>query len=73
MARTREDGTYSNHQKIVAAVDLPGVPRGTAGKIMLRTGFSWDRYRVRFANGEELSWIERSQLSTPKEYAAAQA
>lgn len=70
MVTTRADGTFVNREKVVAAVDLPGVPTGTKGKIVLRTGFSWDRYRVHFENGVEVSWVERDQLRTPKEFAA---
>jgi len=70
MAKSK-DGTFVRHQKVVAKEDLPGVPAGTEGKIMLKTGFRWDRYRVYFSNGVEVPWLNNSQLSTPKEYKAA--
>ncbi|MBM3661911.1 MAG: hypothetical protein FJW94_03320 [Actinobacteria bacterium] len=54
-------------QKVVAAVDLPGVPAGTYGRIQLVNGFSWVRYRVHFDNGEELGFLDRDQLVTAKE------
>jgi hypothetical protein len=62
MPKKPKDGTFARHEKVVAAVDLPGVPAGTPGKIMLTAGFRWDRYRVRFDNGVEASWVERDQI-----------
>jgi hypothetical protein len=41
--------------KVVATRDLPGVPSGTTGKVMLANGFNWMRYRILFANGIELA------------------
>ncbi|MEQ1785643.1 MAG: hypothetical protein ABL966_01220 [Acidimicrobiales bacterium] len=41
------------HQKVRAWVDLPGVPAGTPGKVLLVSGVSWIRYRVLFENGVE--------------------
>ncbi|MFM7509460.1 MAG: hypothetical protein ACKO5A_07925 [Actinomycetota bacterium] len=55
-------------QKVVAAVDLPGVPAGTHGRVQLVNGFSWVRYRVHFDNGEELGFLDRDQLVTAKEW-----
>ena len=37
--------------KVTAKVDLPGVPEGTPGKVILANGFNWLRYRVRFEGG----------------------
>jgi len=39
-------------------VELPGVPTGTAGKVILANGFNWLRYRVRFANGAEVADLD---------------
>ena len=33
------------HDKVVAKVELPGVPAGTKGKVILADGFNWLRYR----------------------------
>jgi hypothetical protein len=44
--------------RVVATVDLPGVPAGTEGKVILANGFNWLRYRVRFANGVELGDLD---------------
>lgn len=41
------------HQKVRAWVDLPSVPAGTPGKVLLVGGVTWVRYRVRFENGVE--------------------
>jgi hypothetical protein len=37
--------------KVRSIVDLPGVPEGTEGKVILANGFNWQRYRVRFEVG----------------------
>lgn len=71
MSKKRSDGTFARHEKVVARVDLPGVPAGTGGRIMLKAGFRWDRYRVRFENGVEASWVERDQLAYPKDFVSA--
>lgn len=54
-------------QKVFAAVDLPGVPAGMRGKVLLVGGIAWIRYRVRFDNGIELGLLDRSQLHTEAE------
>jgi hypothetical protein len=48
--------------KVVATVELPGVPAGTAGKVLLANGFNWFRYRVLFANGVELGDLDGRHL-----------
>lgn len=60
------------HEKIVAAVDLPGVPQGTPGKVTLKNGFRWLRYRAYFDNGVDFGPIERDQLMRRKEWAKAE-
>jgi hypothetical protein len=42
---------FRRRQKIVAAVDLPGVPAGTFGKVWFVSGVTWIRYHVAFDNG----------------------
>ena len=49
--------------KVVASVDLDGVPAGTEGKVILANGFNWLRYRVLFANGQELGDLDHRHLS----------
>lgn len=70
MATASDQGRFSAHEKVVLTEDVPGVPAGTRGKVMLRTGFNWIRYRVRFENDVEVAWLEDHQLANPKEYRA---
>jgi hypothetical protein len=56
-----EDFTGLNlaaHDKVVATSDLPGVPSGTKGKVLLANGMNWRRYRVLFENGRELGHLD---------------
>lgn len=48
--------------KVKATVDLPGVPKGTVGKVALSNGITWLRYWVRFENGELLSYIDHDEI-----------
>ncbi|MBU6328533.1 MAG: hypothetical protein KGR18_01100 [Acidobacteria bacterium] len=64
---------FKRRQKVVAAVDLPGVPAGTFGKIWLVTGVTWIRYHVAFDNGGELANLDASQLRDRREWLAEQA
>lgn len=42
--------------------DLPGVPAGTLGKVMMVTGFTWIRFNVLFTNGVNTGQIDRHKL-----------
>ena len=53
--------------RVVAAVDLPGIPAGTEGVVIMVAGFTWIRYWVRFANGVERGSINRKNLVRPGE------
>ncbi len=53
--------------RVVAAVDLPGVPAGTEGKVIMVSGFTWIRYWVRFENGVERGSVNRLHLVRPGE------
>lgn len=46
------------HEKVRANVDLPGVPVGTPGKVLVVSGVTWLRYRVLFDNGVELGMLD---------------
>jgi hypothetical protein len=52
--------------KVIATVDLPRVPEGTAGKVKLLNGLfrsgSWLRYWVFFDNGVDLGSISAEKL-----------
>jgi hypothetical protein len=56
------DQRYREKQRVQAAHDLEGVPEGTKGKVLMVTGLSWIRYRVRFDNGVEMSMLDGEQL-----------
>ncbi len=49
-------------QRCVAKIDLPGVPAGTPGQVLLANGFTWLRYRVRFDNGVEVGNLDGRHL-----------
>jgi hypothetical protein len=68
MAKKRVNGELLFHDKVVAAVDLPGVPAGTPGKVILKNGFRWIRYRVMFDNGLDIGSLDRSQIALRKEW-----
>jgi hypothetical protein len=67
------DERFAKRAKVVAAVDLPGVPAGTPGRIVLEAGFRWFRYWVRFENGVELGSVGREKLMSRKEWERTQA
>lgn len=50
---------FHKGDRVRAIRDLPGIPAGTEGTVMLPTGINWVRYRVRFDNG-----VERGMLDT---------
>jgi hypothetical protein len=66
---TPSNDTLKRHEKVVAAVDLPGVPAGTPGKVFLVSGVTWIRYRVRFDNGAEVGTLDRGTLARRDEWA----
>jgi hypothetical protein len=56
------------HDKVRANIDLPGVPAGTRGKVLQKTGVSWIRYRVLFDNGVEVGLLDGRHLVKPKQF-----
>jgi hypothetical protein len=50
------------NQKVTAAVDLPGVPAGTEGVVVVAEGLTWVRYVVRFDNGTQLGSLDEKYL-----------
>ncbi len=56
------DTEYVRKDRVVAAEDRPGVPKGTGGVIVLVAGLSWIRYRVRYDNGVELNMVDGRYL-----------
>ena len=63
MAKKDDQTLLRRHQKVAAATDLPGVPKGTKGKVTFVNGLGpWIRYRVIFQNGVDRGAILREQL-----------
>ncbi len=56
------DTALSHRDRVVAAADLPGVPKGTPGTVLMVTGLKWIRYRVQFDNGIEHSLVDGRYL-----------
>ncbi|MDA0370451.1 MAG: hypothetical protein O3C62_03705 [Actinomycetota bacterium] len=48
---------------VVSTVDLPDVPNGTEGRVLLANGFNWLRYRVQFANGVEVGDLDGRHIA----------
>jgi hypothetical protein len=76
MAQRNDTPVFTQHQKVVAAHDLPGISAGTPGKVLLINGLSWVRYRVLFtpaAGGRvERGMLSAENLTTPNAWAMAQ-
>jgi hypothetical protein len=53
-------------QRVTAKVDLPEVPAGTGGRVLLADGFAWRRYRVLFDNGVEVGFLDGRHLEAGK-------
>lgn len=56
------------HEKVRANVDLPGVPAGTPGKVLVVSGLTWVRYRVLFENGVEHGLLDGRHLVRPRDF-----
>jgi hypothetical protein len=50
------------NERVMAAEDLPRVPKGTMGTVTMVTGLTWIRYWVRFDNGERIGTLNRGRL-----------
>lgn len=72
MPRTKEKPSFDTHfrkgEKVVATVDLPGVPEGTKGTVKLVNGMSWTRYWIFFDNGVDLGSIDHNVLVRAKHW-----
>jgi hypothetical protein len=56
------------HEKVRANIDLPGVPAGTPGKVLVVNGLTWMRYRVLFENGVEHGLLDGRHLVRPRDF-----
>ena len=63
------DAVLKPKERVVATTDMPGIPEGTTGKVILPEGLTWIRYWVRFDNGVVRGTIDRSKLARPGEWA----
>ena len=59
-------------ERVVATDDMPGIPAGTTGRVILPEGLTWIRYWVRFDNGQTKGSINRKKLARPDEWADLQ-
>ena len=67
--RESTDPVLKPKERIVATADMPGIPEGTTGRVILPEGLTWIRYWVRFDNGVVRGTIDRSKLARPGEWA----
>ena len=58
-----EDMKLAVFAKVKAVVDLPTVPAGTKGKVILVNGFEWPRYHVLFENGESVANLDGRHIA----------
>lgn len=63
------DKVLKPKERVVATSEMPGIPEGTTGKVILPEGLTWIRYWVRFDNGVVRGTIDRSKLARPGEWA----
>jgi hypothetical protein len=70
MARRERKGEHLvMKERVVATMDMPGVPEGTTGKVIVVEGLTWIRYWVRFDNGVVRGSLNRKLLARPSEWA----
>jgi hypothetical protein len=69
MARKEGKGEHLHmKERVVATSDMPGVPEGTTGKVIVVEGLTWIRYWVRFDNGVVRGSLNRKILARPSEW-----
>ena len=59
---------YTRGTKVRLLDDIPGYPAGSKGKVAVANGFAWQRYWVRFADGQSVGHIDHSHLVKAKDY-----
>jgi hypothetical protein len=60
-------------ERVVAAVDMPQIPEGTRGKVIMAEGLTWIRYWIRFDNGVVRGSLHRDKLARAKDWRAIKA
>ena len=68
----KDPNRFRRRDKVVATVDLPGVPAGTPGKVVLVNGITWIRYRLFFENGVEMGSLDHRHLARRSEWETSQ-
>lgn len=63
MFRKKDSAQQMRGRRVVAAIDMPGVPAGTTGKIQMTNGFRWTRYWVLFDNGVDRGSLGEKQIT----------
>ena len=58
----KQQTAFRRNDQVRTVVDLPGVPAGEPGKVLMVTGLEWARYFVAFENGRALGQIDPSKL-----------
>jgi hypothetical protein len=53
---------------VFATEDLPAVPVGTRGKVVMVSGLRWTRYRVQFDNTISIGSLDRRVLARKSEW-----
>jgi hypothetical protein len=71
MAKAATLDRFRKGEKVRTLDPLPGVPRGTDGRVYLVDGFAWTRYRVLFDNGVDIGSLDGSTLARPKQFQEA--
>lgn len=59
---------YKRGTKVRLLEDIPGYPAGSQGKVAVANGFTWNRYWVRFTDGESIGHIDHDILVRAKQY-----
>lgn len=55
-------------ERVVATLDLPGIPEGTTGKVKLVNGLTWRRYWVFFDNGIQRGSVDDQDIVRLKDF-----
>lgn len=53
---------FAAKARVKASIDLPGIPAGTEGVVVMVVGIEWLRCRVRFDNGVERGMLDAAHL-----------
>lgn len=68
MAKAATSDRFRKGETVRTLGPLPGVPKGTRGRVYLVDGFAWTRYRVLFDNGLDIGSLDGTALARPEQY-----